>query len=504
MKIKYAAKTDTGKKRDHNEDSFGVYTPENLFFVCDGMGGHAAGDYASQKVVDTIKDLMKKSSSKGWGDLIVKIPPRVPKIGRMLCSMIMIANRRLFKLAMMYPKLRGMGTTVAGVMFEQGFTHVVNVGDSRVYRYRKKKLAQISVDHSWVEEMVEDGEIAKEEVHTFREKNVITRALGTTPHIKVDWRGVDSKDGDIFLICSDGLCGEVSDDKISKILEKNKKDIDRAASELIKAANDAGGSDNITVILSKVEKKETIDSPVILMDEIFTLSAGEQLTARIDNFIDKVYPPSKTKVPKGVKKEKRKFLQNPVTRSIIIILIIFAGLMLVKKPWENRFSSTFSAEKKSDIIIKTKPPGATVSLYSGEELIDEKVTPADFLSLNVGKYRLEITKKGYERENINVSAQLGEQNVKTVNLKEKAKMQITLGMPSGFSPEAKIYLNDKLCEYYGDPLTVKRVGIVGKTLNVDRGKTHYLRVGNKTKKIEVSHNTRDVKVILRQGKIIVQ
>jgi len=159
MKLEYTAKTDVGRVRDHNEDSFGVYYEGDLFFVCDGMGGHAAGDYASQKVVETIIGLMRKYPSVDLDQIILKEPAQIPYLGRLLTSMVMLANRRLFRLAVMYPKLRGMGTTISSLLFSEGYVNVVNVGDSRAYRFRDSELSQLSVDHSWVEEMLEDGEI---------------------------------------------------------------------------------------------------------------------------------------------------------------------------------------------------------------------------------------------------------------------------------------------------------------------------------------------------------
>lgn len=504
MIIEHIAKTDVGKKRDHNEDAFGVYADKKLFFVCDGMGGHAAGDYASNKVVDTIISLIDRSSSKELSDIILKAPADVSFAGRLLATLAMMANRLLFKLAVMYPKLRGMGTTFAAVLFNKNYVNIINVGDSRVYRLRDSVLTQLTVDHSWVEELLQDGELKQDDLTSFREKNVITRAMGTGAEVKVDWKSCELKDGDIFLLCSDGLCGEIEDDVISRVLVDNADDLDRAASELINAANNSGGSDNITVILVKVKGEIPPDLPQIKMNKIVTITPNDEITAKMDVYIDKNCGISTAAVPKGVEKEKTKLHKNPIFIAILSVICLFAVITLIKKPWIEK--TVVSADlKKGDILVRTVPHGAVIKLFSGEgDLMDEKTSPADFLSLDEGDYRLEIEKPGYETQVISVSPIKGEQEIREVSLVAKAKIQLSLGITPGFDPSDEVYIDGNLCNYYGKPLTVQRIGVVGKNISVERNKAHTVRIGNKEKVFSIPDNQESLQLKIEDGDIFVE
>ena len=157
MIIEYGANSDTGKERSKNEDSFGVLTSGNLYVVCDGMGGHSAGDFASKTAIFTIIDIMKKPFDKLKETSVQE--SGVSETLQHFATAIKIGNRRLFNLAVKYPKLRGMGTTVTACLIKDGMIHICHVGDSRIYRFRGKKLMQQSLDHSWVNELLQDGEI---------------------------------------------------------------------------------------------------------------------------------------------------------------------------------------------------------------------------------------------------------------------------------------------------------------------------------------------------------
>lgn len=502
MNFKYIAKTDVGKKRDHNEDAYGVYSEQGLLFVCDGMGGHAAGDYASQKVVETIVQLMKAyRSSADLEEIMLKQPSDVPRLGRVLSTLVMIANRRVFNLAVMYPKLRGMGTTFASVLFDQGYVNVVHVGDSRVYRLRDHKLTQLTTDHSWIEELRQDGEIREQEIGHFREKNVITRALGTNPSTKVDWKGCKLKERDVYLLCTDGLCGEIDDNTITGILNENKDDLDKAASELINAANDAGGSDNITVILVKVQE-DIPQHPPVKMNEIITLSLDEEFYAGMDSYIEKNYPLLKTKVPKGVKREKRRLYKNPLIVAVSAVLILFSIVVFIKKPWKAGVAP--SDITHGDILIRTNPAGANVKLYAGGYLVEQKPSPADFLSLEEDKYIIEIEKTGYEKKKLTITVIKGMQKLQNVNLTAHAEIQLSLGISPGFNPTDQVYIDDKLCEYYGKPLTIQRIGVVGKDIRVERGRNYKIKVGDFEKIITVTREQDIVKLKFENGDITIE
>lgn len=230
--------TDIGRKRKLNQDY--VYTSErpvgnlsNVFIVADGMGGHNAGDYASKYTVETIIAEIEQSFEKN--------PVKI--LGRA----IEVANEHIRKRAEEDADLEGMGTTVVAATFMGRFLQVANVGDSRLYVVNDE-IRQITRDHSLVEEMVRMGGIDREAARNHPDKNIITRAIGAGDTVDVDFFSVELKPGDIVLMCSDGLTNMLEDEEIRMILN-GQRDIVEKAEELVKAANNNGGKDNIAVVL---------------------------------------------------------------------------------------------------------------------------------------------------------------------------------------------------------------------------------------------------------------
>ena len=230
--------TDIGRKRKLNQDY--VYTSEmpvgplpNLFIVADGMGGHNAGDYASKYTVETIVKEISASAEK-----------RPEKV---LEAAIQKANGLLRKQASENLDLRGMGTTVVAATCDNGSLLVANVGDSRLYVVGRK-IRQITVDHSLVEEMVRMGGIDREAARNHPDKNIITRAVGADEQVDIDFFEVPLAPGELVLMCSDGLTNMLEDEEIRMILN-GQRDIVEKAEELVKAANRNGGKDNIAVVL---------------------------------------------------------------------------------------------------------------------------------------------------------------------------------------------------------------------------------------------------------------
>lgn len=231
--------TNIGKKRKTNQDF--VYTSEqsvgrlpNLFLVADGMGGHKAGDYASKITVETI---VEKAAAS-----------RETEPGEILREAISAANTLVRELAGKSPELEGMGTTVVAAICDGMRLYVANVGDSRLYVANRRQIVQITRDHSWVEEMVRRGGIPREEARNHEKKNIITRAVGAEETVQADFFTVGLEEGDVVLMCTDGLTNMLEDEEIRMILEGS-RDIVEKAEELVRAANDRGGSDNISVIL---------------------------------------------------------------------------------------------------------------------------------------------------------------------------------------------------------------------------------------------------------------
>ncbi len=273
MKIEIKALTDVGLVRELNEDNVRVVRKENLAVVCDGMGGHAAGEIASQLAVDTIGDVMEDPQKGGEIPGSWQLDEGFHDSGRTLVHAIRLANRRIYNKSARNADMRGMGTTVVAARVEPEHIIICHVGDSRAYRLRNGNLEQMTVDHSWVNELINSNQLTEEESKTFVNKNVITRALGTREAVKVDIRQDRIADGDIYLLCSDGLCGFVSDSDILKTLSQDGQNLDKMARELIERANAAGGEDNITVALIRIDQS---DGPADFEKELIQATIEEE------------------------------------------------------------------------------------------------------------------------------------------------------------------------------------------------------------------------------------
>ena len=230
--------TDVGRKRQVNQDF--VYSSENpvgnlpnLFIVADGMGGHAAGDFASSFTTHYVVDEVKAS----------KLDSPI----RILRNAIEKANLALIEEAGKKPEYEGMGTTIVAATIVDGYIYVANVGDSRLYLINDD-IVQITRDHSLVDEMVMAGRIDKEEARVHPDKNIITRAIGASNDLKIDFFDMNLREGDKILMCTDGLSNMVEDRDIRMIVERE-NDVAGMACALIKAANENGGKDNIGVIV---------------------------------------------------------------------------------------------------------------------------------------------------------------------------------------------------------------------------------------------------------------
>ena len=235
------SKTDVGRKRKINQDcvyscNVPIGSLPNLFIVADGMGGHKAGDYASAYAVNAIE----REVDADEGTEPVKI----------LGNAIECANAEIFEKAK-EEDFAGMGTTVVASTVIDGTLYVANVGDSRLYLI-DDGIKQITKDHSLVEEMVRAGEINRDDARFHPDKNIITRAVGADRSVMVDFFEVDLADGDVVLMCSDGLSNMVGDDEILSIIKKNKT-VGDMADNLITVANHNGGKDNIGVVLVRFE-----------------------------------------------------------------------------------------------------------------------------------------------------------------------------------------------------------------------------------------------------------
>jgi protein phosphatase len=227
MKIEVGSATDIGRVRERNEDSMLVDPP--LDVVADGMGGHRGGQVASQVALEAMEELET-------GD------------GGSLAEHVRRANRAVWDRSVEDERLSGMGTTLTAARIDGGSALIAHVGDSRAYLLRDGSLRQLTTDHTLVARMVRSGEITEAEAEVHPHKNVLTRALGTDEQVEVDEDSIALVDGDRLLLCSDGLTGMVTEDQIQAILETSEQP-QQAADRLVKAANRAGGIDNITVVV---------------------------------------------------------------------------------------------------------------------------------------------------------------------------------------------------------------------------------------------------------------
>jgi PPM family protein phosphatase len=236
-----AALTDRGRKRPSNEDAFGYSVEDGVYVVCDGMGGAAAGEIASSLAVDEVLKLLVGHSPDR----------RLPK-PEAVEEAILAANQAIFTRAQRNQRLNGMGTTMVALAVEDRQVWVLNVGDSRCYRYRAGRLEQLTLDHSLVEEQVRMGRMTRAEAARSPFRNMITRALGTQSRVTPDIFGLEAERGDLFLLCSDGLTRELTDRVIAARLA-SEAPLEEICQQLVNAAKKAGGHDNITCLLVRAE-----------------------------------------------------------------------------------------------------------------------------------------------------------------------------------------------------------------------------------------------------------
>jgi PPM family protein phosphatase len=250
--VQVAGETDVGQKRNHNEDTFSINESECLFVVCDGMGGHASGEVASQMAVETIKTFFKDTRDDPEVTWPYKMDRSRQYEENRLTTAIKFANVRIFEAAKKEPKYHGMGTTITALYFIDDGMYRAHVGDSRIYRLREDEYEQISEDHSLLNDYIKMKKLTPEEIANFPHKNVIVRALGMKESVKVDVIMEKPRSGDIYLMCSDGLSDEVTDERMKEILLTHGTDVQSSCHALIEEANRNGGHDNITVVLVRV------------------------------------------------------------------------------------------------------------------------------------------------------------------------------------------------------------------------------------------------------------
>ena len=235
------AKTDIGKVREINQDYY--YTSDEnsvpkLCILAEGMGGYKGGEIASKLAVESAKKYIENNFSNNFSEK--------EEILKLIGNAVEYANMVVYEKSKEIKELEGMGTTLEICLIYNNKAYIGHVGDSRIYRIRKDVIRKLTKDHSYVQQLVEDKKITREEAKVHPKKNMLTRALGCTPYVEPDLRARNFEKGDIFIMCSDGLTNMVDEKRIYELI---KQDISKATNNLINEANSAGGYDNITVII---------------------------------------------------------------------------------------------------------------------------------------------------------------------------------------------------------------------------------------------------------------
>jgi PPM family protein phosphatase len=253
-----AARTHTGLVREHNEDAVACVADAGLFVLADGMGGYNAGEVASGMASMILKtglggDLLRKQAGGKADD--------AQGLHTIIARHVDVANRAIFDAAQRQPQYEGMGTTLVVAVVGTHTMTVAHLGDSRAYRLRDGVLTQITKDHSLLQEQLDAGMITPEQAHFSRNKSLVTRAMGVDPLIQLELHDHDLQPGDVYLLCSDGLTDMVEDAQIAQSLTTLYASVEACADELVNMANQAGGRDNVSVVLIKIgELQSTLSS----------------------------------------------------------------------------------------------------------------------------------------------------------------------------------------------------------------------------------------------------
>jgi serine/threonine protein phosphatase PrpC len=246
--------SDIGKKRQRNEDSFVVNRDINLFVVADGMGGHNAGDVASATAAKTIEAFMSHSHDERELTWPFGIDPKMSFDANRLRTAIKLANHKIWQLADSHQEYTGMGTTVVATVASGDVASIVSVGDSRAYLWRENEVKLLTRDDVWLNETWVRRAFTEEQLQRIPLKNVLSKAIGSKEDIEFPVQEVQLAEGDLILLCSDGLHGLVEADQMAKVLREKEGDLAGVCQDLIQLANEAGGKDNITSVVLKYHK----------------------------------------------------------------------------------------------------------------------------------------------------------------------------------------------------------------------------------------------------------
>ncbi len=252
-KLDFVGRTDTGRVREHNEDTIASDVDVGLLVLADGMGGYNAGEVASGIAVKTITNLVREGLAReDLGSIDRTTGLTRPSI--VLRDAITRANKIIYQTARSQAECEGMGTTVVAALFYDNRISIAHVGDSRLYRQRGSQISQVTMDHSLLQELVDRGFYSPEEAQRAANKNYVTRALGVEPSVEVEVQEHPVDKGDIYILCSDGLSDMVEDEDIRLTISTFGANLDTVAKQLIQLANENGGRDNVSVVLAQANE----------------------------------------------------------------------------------------------------------------------------------------------------------------------------------------------------------------------------------------------------------
>ena len=381
MKLVMAAATDVGTVREANEDFFYYSRGNHLMIVCDGMGGHQSGAVASRIAGKTMRDVYFHTDFAELARLGEDVMDRLPPLALRLVVGARLANHRLRKMAEHDRQLRGMGTTLVALAFGENSACVVHVGDSRLYCLRQNELSLITEDHSLVNELLQDRDISQSEAKNFRKKNVLTRAVGAQPTVKVDVQWFPVQAGDVFLLSSDGLHNPLENQEIKKILLESRHDLQKMADTLVQSAKSINGSDNITAAVVHVVE---VSSTAAAKGKEVALTVAEEppkTQTFEEKFIREKYPQAKSRGRFGLITLKRQLW--PITAMVGGILVLALAYWGIKRSEIFALWSQ-SNENTALFVSKDTAPGDASAEKDGHAV---KPVDGHFLFLQVNDSR---------------------------------------------------------------------------------------------------------------------
>ena len=365
MQLETVSKTHTGLVREINQDAMLVMDGRGVFLVADGMGGEQAGEEASAQVVATVRSSIRS---------FFQVKPAGPsQIDNLLRDTLHEANEDVCQIAVREPEKQGLGSTASLLCLHRGVYFAAQVGDSRIYLVRKGKATQLTRDHTLVWMLFEQGAITRDQLETHPERHLLTQCIGTRKPLAVDTLEGTIEEGDLFLLCSDGLTGYATEQQVFDIVSDKKLGLEEMADQLIEAALQAGGGDNVTAVLAKVKKLESEDNwrpEETAPPQKFDITLA-------DTLIDEEMRPQQ--VPRSWRPKPRQWIPAAI---VVLLIMIFSMLALRPSPIEVRLKPV--GEMPEEIAICAEKEKGQITNYklqmtNGKEMDIQLPGPGEYV-----------------------------------------------------------------------------------------------------------------------------